>query len=77
MMGYRRVYVLFGLKVFRTNDGLDHQRARKLAHGLHAHSVKFSHKLVSTKCVIEKNPHSQALPKSFKEKEAHWLRVRV
>eukprot|EP00983_Pelagomonas_calceolata_P037567 1136394-Pelagomonas_calceolata.AAC.12 len=43
--------------------GLDHQRAMKLAHLLHAHSVEYAHKLVTTKRAIEnKNTfHSQVL----------------
>eukprot|EP00983_Pelagomonas_calceolata_P045593 1139813-Pelagomonas_calceolata.AAC.1 len=35
--------------------GLDHQRAFKLAHKLHAHSVMLLNKLVTTKHAIENN----------------------
>eukprot|EP00983_Pelagomonas_calceolata_P046683 1140294-Pelagomonas_calceolata.AAC.2 len=43
--------------------GLDHQRASELAQGLHAHSVKFAHKLMTRRAIENKNnPHSQARP---------------
>eukprot|EP00983_Pelagomonas_calceolata_P062108 1147141-Pelagomonas_calceolata.AAC.2 len=43
--------------------GLDQQRALNLARNLHAHSVKYAHKLVTTRRAIEnKNTsHSQVL----------------
>eukprot|EP00983_Pelagomonas_calceolata_P069355 1150339-Pelagomonas_calceolata.AAC.2 len=43
--------------------GLDHQRANKLARKLHAHSVMYANKLVTTGCAIENNhtSHSQIL----------------
>ena len=43
--------------------GLDHQHATKLAKQLHAHSVRYAHKLVSTRRAIENNntPHNQVL----------------
>eukprot|EP00983_Pelagomonas_calceolata_P055517 1144180-Pelagomonas_calceolata.AAC.2 len=33
--------------------GLDHQRAMKLAHKLHAHSIMYTNKLVTTRRAIE------------------------
>eukprot|EP00983_Pelagomonas_calceolata_P081461 1155586-Pelagomonas_calceolata.AAC.1 len=43
--------------------GLDHQRANKLAHKLHAHSVQYANKLVTTGHAIENSnaSHSQVL----------------
>eukprot|EP00983_Pelagomonas_calceolata_P072124 1151569-Pelagomonas_calceolata.AAC.3 len=43
--------------------GLDHQRAIKLASKLHAHSVQYAHKLVTTRRAIENgnSSHSQVL----------------
>eukprot|EP00983_Pelagomonas_calceolata_P040947 1137830-Pelagomonas_calceolata.AAC.2 len=51
--------------------GLDHQRAIKLAYKLHAHSVQYAHKLVTTRHAIEKNdtPHTVRLTARF------WDRV--
>eukprot|EP00983_Pelagomonas_calceolata_P065927 1148787-Pelagomonas_calceolata.AAC.1 len=59
------IYTGHTLKQFR-QLGLDHQRATKLAEQLHAHSVQYAHKLVSTRRAIEnKNTsHSQVLEPS-------------
>ena len=56
------IYTEHTLKQFK-QLGLDHQRATKLAQQLHAHSVQYAHKLVSTRRAIEnKNTsHSQVL----------------
>eukprot|EP00983_Pelagomonas_calceolata_P032901 1030397-Pelagomonas_calceolata.AAC.1 len=45
------------------NYSKDYQRASKLAHKLHAHSVKYALKLITTRCVIKSKgtPHSQVL----------------
>ncbi|KAF5842012.1 eukaryotic translation initiation factor 3 subunit 8 N-terminus-domain-containing protein [Dunaliella salina] len=56
------IYTEHTLKQFK-QLGLDHQCATKLAQQLHAHSVQYAHKLVTTRRAIEnKNtPHSQVL----------------
>ena len=56
------IYTEHTLKQFK-QLGLDHQRATKLAQQLHAHSVQYAHKLVTTRRAIEnKNTsHSQVL----------------
>jgi len=53
------IYVPHTLSHF-TNLGLDSQRAIKLAHKLHAHSVTYAHKLTSTRRAIENNNNSQS-----------------
>eukprot|EP00983_Pelagomonas_calceolata_P054959 1143907-Pelagomonas_calceolata.AAC.4 len=59
------IYTEHTLKQFK-QLGLDHQRATKLAQQLHAHSVQYAHKLVSTKRAIENKStsHSQVLEPS-------------
>ena len=46
------IYIEHTLKQFK-QLGLDHYRATKLAKQLHAHSVHYAHKLVSTRRAIE------------------------
>eukprot|EP00983_Pelagomonas_calceolata_P064366 1148091-Pelagomonas_calceolata.AAC.1 len=43
--------------------GLDHQRASKVAHELHSHSIKHAHKLATARRAFENNGflHSQVL----------------
>eukprot|EP00983_Pelagomonas_calceolata_P062413 1147305-Pelagomonas_calceolata.AAC.2 len=62
--------LLLGVGVTCCNDkgqlkklGLDHQRASKLARELHAHFLKYAHKLATTWCAImnKNNPHSHVL----------------
>jgi len=48
------IYAEHTLKQFK-QLGLDHQHATKLARQLHAHSVRYAHKLVSTRRAIENN----------------------
>jgi hypothetical protein len=48
------IYIEHTLKQFK-QLGLDHQCATKLAKQLHAHSVRYAHKLVSTRRAIENN----------------------
>ena len=56
------IYIEHTLKQFK-QLGLDHQRATELAKKLHAHSVRYAHKLVSTRRAIETNntSYNQAL----------------